>query len=33
LRDQVEDYATGANMTLKEAQRWLFSNLAYDPED
>jgi 5-methyltetrahydrofolate--homocysteine methyltransferase len=32
-RDQVEDYAARKGWTLTEAERWLSSNLAYDPED
>ncbi|WP_121251887.1 methionine synthase [Nocardioides ferulae] len=32
-RDQVEDYARRKGWTLAEAERWLSSNLAYDPED
>src|SRR4051794_30735195 len=32
-KDQVEDYATRAGMTLAEAERWLAPNLGYDPED
>jgi 5-methyltetrahydrofolate--homocysteine methyltransferase len=32
-RDQVEDYAARKGWTLAEAERWLSSNLAYDPED
>ncbi len=31
-RDQVEDYAARAGMTLEEAERWLSPNLGYDPE-
>lgn len=30
-RDQAEDYARRKGMTLKEIERWLGSNLAYDP--
>ena len=30
-RDQVEDYARRRGMELTEAERWLTSNLAYDP--
>jgi 5-methyltetrahydrofolate--homocysteine methyltransferase len=30
-RDQVEDYAARKGMTVKEVERWLMSNLAYDP--
>ncbi|MEE3332096.1 MAG: methionine synthase [Myxococcota bacterium] len=32
-RDQVEDYARRANLETDEAERWLLSNLAYDPDD
>ncbi len=32
-RDQVADYAERKGWTLVEAERWLSSNLAYDPED
>ncbi|MEO7448395.1 MAG: methionine synthase, partial [Humibacillus sp.] len=32
-RDQVEDYAERKGWTLAQAERWLSSNLAYDPED
>ncbi len=31
-RDQVEDYARRKGMSLATAERWLASNLAYDPE-
>ncbi len=31
-RDQVEDYARRKGMPLATAERWLASNLAYDPE-
>jgi 5-methyltetrahydrofolate--homocysteine methyltransferase len=31
-RDQVEDYARRKGMSLTTAERWLASNLAYDPE-
>jgi 5-methyltetrahydrofolate--homocysteine methyltransferase len=31
-RDQVEDYARRKGMNLKEMERWLAPNLAYDPE-
>jgi 5-methyltetrahydrofolate--homocysteine methyltransferase len=31
-RDQVEDYARRKGWTLAEAERWLASNLDYDPE-
>ena len=31
-RDQVEDYARRKGMSLATAERWLSSNLAYDPE-
>jgi 5-methyltetrahydrofolate--homocysteine methyltransferase len=30
-RDQVEDYARRKGMNLKEMERWLAPNLAYDP--
>jgi 5-methyltetrahydrofolate--homocysteine methyltransferase len=29
----VADYAERKGWTLAEAERWLSSNLAYDPED
>ena len=32
-RDQVADYAVRKGWTLAEAERWLSSNLGYDPED
>ncbi len=32
-KDQVEDYARRKGMTLREAERWLAPNLAYEPED
>ncbi|MEO6997111.1 MAG: vitamin B12 dependent-methionine synthase activation domain-containing protein, partial [Terracoccus sp.] len=32
-RDQVEDYARRKGWTLRQAERWLSANLAYDPED
>jgi 5-methyltetrahydrofolate--homocysteine methyltransferase len=32
-RDQVADYAERKGWTLQEAERWLSSNLGYDPED
>ena len=32
-KDQVEDYAGRKGMGLRDAERWLSSNLAYDPED
>ncbi|HET6626948.1 MAG TPA: vitamin B12 dependent-methionine synthase activation domain-containing protein, partial [Nocardioidaceae bacterium] len=32
-RDQVEDYARRKGWTLAEAERWLSSNLGYEPED
>jgi len=32
-RDQVEDYAARKGWTLREAERWLSPNLAYQPED
>jgi len=31
-RDQTSDYAERKGMTLKEAEKWLAPNLAYDPE-
>ena len=31
--DQVESYAERKGWTLEEAERWLSSNLGYDPED
>jgi 5-methyltetrahydrofolate--homocysteine methyltransferase len=31
-RDQVEDYARRKGMNLREAERWLAPNLAYDPD-
>jgi 5-methyltetrahydrofolate--homocysteine methyltransferase len=32
-QDQVADYAARKGWTLKEAERWLGSNLGYNPED
>jgi 5-methyltetrahydrofolate--homocysteine methyltransferase len=32
-QDQVADYASRKGWTLKEAERWLGSNLGYNPED
>ncbi|MFV8174774.1 methionine synthase [Mycolicibacterium peregrinum] len=32
-QDQVADYAKRKGWTLQEAERWLSSNLAYNPED
>ncbi|HET6560759.1 MAG TPA: methionine synthase [Marmoricola sp.] len=32
-QDQVADYARRKGWTLKEAERWLSSNLGYEPED
>jgi len=32
-QDQVADYARRKGWTLKEAERWLSSNLSYNPED
>jgi 5-methyltetrahydrofolate--homocysteine methyltransferase len=32
-RDQVASYAERKGWTLQEAERWLSSNLGYDPED
>ena len=31
-RDQVEDYAGRKGVSLREAERWLRPNLAYEPE-
>jgi 5-methyltetrahydrofolate--homocysteine methyltransferase len=31
-RDQIEDYAARKRMPIKEVERWLQSNLNYDPE-
>jgi 5-methyltetrahydrofolate--homocysteine methyltransferase len=31
-REQVADYAKRKGMTLAQAERWLASNLDYDPE-
>ena len=31
-RDQVEDYATRKGMSVAEVERWLGTNLGYDPE-
>ena len=31
-RDQVEDYARRSGMTLREAEKWLAPNLAYEPK-
>ena len=31
-RDQVEDYARRRNVAVEEAERWLASNLAYEPK-
>ena len=31
-KDQVEDYARRKGMNLKECERWLAPNLAYDPD-
>lgn len=31
-RDQVKDYATRKGMSVKEIERWLGPNLAYDPD-
>ena len=31
-RDQVEDYAPRAGLTVREAERWLGPSLAYDPD-
>lgn len=32
-KDQVEDYAKRKGMSLRETERWLAPNLAYEPED
>ena len=32
-RDQVVDYAARAGLELRDAEKWLLSNLAYDPDD
>jgi 5-methyltetrahydrofolate--homocysteine methyltransferase len=32
-RDQVEDYAERKQMPVAEVERWLASNLDYDPND
>jgi 5-methyltetrahydrofolate--homocysteine methyltransferase len=32
-KDQVEDYAARKGMSLREVERWLAPNLAYEPED
>ncbi|RMF67269.1 MAG: methionine synthase, partial [Calditrichaeota bacterium] len=31
-RDQVEDYARRKNLPIKEVEKWLRPNLAYEPE-
>ena len=31
-RDQIEDYAKRRNINLTVAEKWLASNLAYEPE-
>ena len=31
-KDQVADYARRKGMSLAEAERWLSSNLAYEPQ-
>jgi 5-methyltetrahydrofolate--homocysteine methyltransferase len=31
-RDQIEDYARRKGMSVREVERWLLSNLAYDPD-
>lgn len=31
-RDQVEDYARRKGRSLREVERWLTPNLAYDPD-
>jgi 5-methyltetrahydrofolate--homocysteine methyltransferase len=32
-RDQAEDYARRKGIEVREAERWLASNLAYDPDE
>jgi len=32
-RDQLDDYASRKGFTSKEAERWLSSNLSYEPEE
>jgi 5-methyltetrahydrofolate--homocysteine methyltransferase len=32
-RDQVQSYAERKGMSLREVERWLMPNLAYDPAD
>lgn len=32
-KDQIEDYAKRKGMSVRELERWLAPNLAYDPED
>ena len=31
-KDQIVDYAARKNMEVREIERWLQSNLAYDPD-
>ena len=31
-RDQVEDYALRKGMSVKEVEKWLMPNLAYEPD-
>jgi 5-methyltetrahydrofolate--homocysteine methyltransferase len=33
IRDQVEDYARRKHVPIGEVERWLASNLGYDPEE
>jgi len=32
-RDQAEDYACRKGAEVKDVERWLASNLAYDPKE
>jgi len=32
-RDQITDYAARSGLAVSDAERWLLSNLAYDPDD
>ena len=32
-RDQIEDYAPRAGLSVADAERWLMSNLSYDPDE
>jgi 5-methyltetrahydrofolate--homocysteine methyltransferase len=32
-RDQVAEYAERKQMSKRDMERWLFSNLSYDPEE